>query len=488
VSALSGRLDALEALLSAEADDDEIPAEDRLAFDWYGGDCGCPGVKLGDCERHHRARENQRPPDGDWRQWMLCAGRGSGKTKAGAEYVRHIAETNPGARIALVGGTHQDVVTTMIEGPSGVLSVCPDWAVPDYRKTTPPTLTWPNGSRAVGYSAEQPARLRGPAFSHAWCDELAHWFDAESAWRQLNFTSRVRSATGIRILITTTPIASPLVRALAEDPLTRLVRFSTYENQAHLAPEYIDYMHTMYDGTDWGEQEVFGRILMVGGHRVFGKFKREKHVSAEAAYHPVRGPVNLTVDAGTSLWTGALWWQLAPGPSGRKRLTILGEYAHDHTAGSYTAECVEAIHRINESHPEWRDRVGKIYLDPHGQARTSGAEASKNAYETKFNDKGDPNRVTAWQGGREIPDSAQVANHMLDLGDVLVHPSCVRLIEAIECQQWKKRRDGSPTDEQDPQRPGTDLCDAFRGATIVAYPGGLQLPPTNLRPTTFRYS
>ena len=95
-------------------------------FDWYAECCPC-GLPPGDCREHPRARPSQRPPAGDWRTWLVLAGRGFGKTRCAAEWVRHRVETGRSRRIALVGATAADVRDVMVEGPSGLLAVCPPW-------------------------------------------------------------------------------------------------------------------------------------------------------------------------------------------------------------------------------------------------------------------------------------------------------------------------------------------------------------------------
>ena len=120
------------------------------------------------------ARHNQSPPDGHWTAWILLAGRGFGKTRAGAEWVRAQVESGSAGRIALVARTPAEIRDTMIEGPSGLLSICPPWAMPEY-ESTKKQLTWPNGATAFLFSSYEPDQLRGPQFDAAWCDELASW-------------------------------------------------------------------------------------------------------------------------------------------------------------------------------------------------------------------------------------------------------------------------------------------------------------------------
>ena len=127
------------------------------------------------------AREgDQKPPEGDWLTWLMLGGRGAGKTRAGAEFVRGMAmgiwpfaEHGTGP-IALVGETYADVREVMIEGASGILTVHPAgqrplW-IPSRRR-----LVWERtGVVAQAFSSEDPEALRGPQFAAAWSDGVGH--------------------------------------------------------------------------------------------------------------------------------------------------------------------------------------------------------------------------------------------------------------------------------------------------------------------------
>lgn len=131
-----------------------------------------------------RPRLAQMPPDGDWRVWLLLAGRGFGKTRTGAELVRSVVETGLARRIALVAPTAADARAVMVEGESGLLAIGPPGTQP-YYEPSKHLLTWPNGAIATTYSADEPNRLRGPQHDFAWCDELAAW-RYPAAWDMLN--------------------------------------------------------------------------------------------------------------------------------------------------------------------------------------------------------------------------------------------------------------------------------------------------------------
>jgi phage terminase large subunit-like protein len=163
-------------------------------------------------------------------------GRGAGKTRAAAEWVRRLAESDPEARLALVGATAADVRDTMVEGYSGILAVSPPWSRPSYEPSKR-RLTWPNGARATTFSADEPERLRGPNHSGAWCDELAAW-RYPSAFDNLLLGLRVGARP--RLCVTTTPRPVGLLLDLVEDPTTAVTRGTTYDNRAHLAPSFFD--------------------------------------------------------------------------------------------------------------------------------------------------------------------------------------------------------------------------------------------------------
>ena len=204
-----------------------------------------------------RALRSSPPPRVGWRTWLLMAGRGFGKTRAGAEWVRETAGRFPDAQIALVGATLHEARAIMVEGPSGLLSICP----PDDRPLWEPSLrrlTWPNGARATLHSAAEPDALRGAEHSHAWCDEIAKWPDAEAAWDMLAMT--LRAGRHPKVVATTTPRPVPLIRRLKEDQHTVVTCQPTRANRAHLAAEFLDQM-ARYRGTRLGRQELDGELI-----------------------------------------------------------------------------------------------------------------------------------------------------------------------------------------------------------------------------------
>ena len=202
------------------------------------------------------ARPSQLPPPGDWRVWLLLAGRGYGKSRAGAEYVR--ARVKEGARrIALVGPTAEDTRDVMVEGDSGILAISPPAEGPRYVPSKR-RVVWPNGAIAALYSADEPRRLRGPQHDTAWCDELVAWRYPET-WDMLMFG--LRAGTDPRAVVTTTPRPIRLLRELLADPKVAVTRGTTYDNRKYLAPAFFTQIVRKYEGTRLGRQELEAEIL-----------------------------------------------------------------------------------------------------------------------------------------------------------------------------------------------------------------------------------
>lgn len=203
------------------------------------------------------ARSDQLPPPGDWRVWLLRSGRGAGKTRTGAEWVRALSEAGCCRRIALVGRTWADVRDVMVEGESGLLAVSPPWSFPDYQPSRR-LLAWRNGVIAKLYSAEEPDLLRGPQHDAAWCDELASW-RAPETWD--NLMMGLRLGPDPRCVVTTTPRPTKLIRTLIAKETTVETRASTYANRANLAAAFVDDIVSAYEGTRLGRQEIYGELL-----------------------------------------------------------------------------------------------------------------------------------------------------------------------------------------------------------------------------------
>lgn len=213
-------------------------------------------------------RPEQFAPAGFWNVWAVIAGRGFGKTRGGAEWVRDKARENPGCRIFLVARTAADVRDVMIEGESGILAVSPPSERPDF-KPSKRALVWANGSKAEMFTSEEPSQLRGPQAHFAWADEAASWkFTVDDSG--LNAWNNVRIATRLgehpQILATTTPKRTPfmtdLMREYSEHPETVVItRGSTFDNVSNLSGSYLDLMNGLYGGTRLEQQELLGILL-----------------------------------------------------------------------------------------------------------------------------------------------------------------------------------------------------------------------------------
>ena len=203
------------------------------------------------------ARSSQLPPGGEWRVWLLLAGRGFGKTRTGAELVRARAASGSARRIALVAPTAADVRDVMVEGESGVLAIAPARERPLYEPSKR-RLTWPNGAIATLFSADEPERLRGPQHDFAWCDELAAWRYPE-AWDMLLFGLRLGDDP--RAVVTTTPRPIRLIRDLLADPKVVVTRGRTVDNRANLARVFLEQIVRRYEGTRLGRQELDAELL-----------------------------------------------------------------------------------------------------------------------------------------------------------------------------------------------------------------------------------
>ncbi|MAW80210.1 MAG: ATP-binding protein [Parvularcula sp.] len=209
------------------------------------------------------AHEHQKQPDGDWTTWLILGGRGAGKTRAGAEWVRHIANDNKGGAIAppsiaLVAETYADAREVMIEGPSGIRAVSPSGETPRYEASRR-RLVWPDGAVAYAFSAEDPDGIRGYQFTAAWSDEFAKWRYAEETWSNLQLALRLGDKP--RQIVTTTPRPMALLKRLIASPTTETVRASTYDNRAHLSEAFFTEIAALYEGTALGRQELMGEIV-----------------------------------------------------------------------------------------------------------------------------------------------------------------------------------------------------------------------------------
>ncbi|WP_372573059.1 DNA-packaging protein [Ruegeria jejuensis] len=210
------------------------------------------------------ALPHQLPPEGDWRAWVVMGGRGAGKTRAGAEWVRSMVEgarpldSGAARRVALVGETYDQVRDVMIFGDSGILACSPPDRRPKW-KASERRLVWPNGAEAQAFSASDPEALRGPQFDAAWVDELAKWKKAGETWDMLQFALRLGDAP--RVCATTTPRNVAALRDLLASPSTVVTHAPTEANRANLADSFLEEVRARYAGTRLGRQELEGVLM-----------------------------------------------------------------------------------------------------------------------------------------------------------------------------------------------------------------------------------
>jgi len=242
------------------------------------------------------AHETQIPPLDNWRTWMLLGGRGAGKTRAGAEWLRSIVAKDgftigdSAGRVALIGETYQDVRSIMIEGESGLLAV--------HRKDKRPSwiasrreLIWPDGTIGQVFSANDPEGLRGNQFGAAWCDELVKWPYLETTFDMLQFCMRLGKMP--RQMITTTPKPLALLKKLMLERSVSISRSSTFVNEKHLASGFLEFITAEYGGTRLGRQEIEGEIIE---DREDALWQRSQIDAQRVKAHPPLNRIVIAVD------------------------------------------------------------------------------------------------------------------------------------------------------------------------------------------------
>jgi predicted phage terminase large subunit-like protein len=203
-------------------------------------------------------RPQQAPPEGDWTGWLIDAGRGWGKTRTGAETVRHWVEVEGVKRIGIVSETAADNRDIVVEGESGLMSICPPWSMPTYEPSKR-RLTWPNGAIATFYDATEPKQLRGPQHEKIWFDELAKYRYAEQVFDMAMFGLRLGPKP--QWIATTTPLPTPFFKALLKRPDVVITKGKTIENLANLSPTFRKTVVERYKGTRLGRQELDAELI-----------------------------------------------------------------------------------------------------------------------------------------------------------------------------------------------------------------------------------
>ncbi|MCF6274784.1 MAG: terminase family protein [Robiginitomaculum sp.] len=207
---------------------------------------------------HKTRRPDQEPPKGKWLIWILLGGRGAGKTRAGAEWVREQVMDNNKKRIALVAPTYNDAREVMIGGESGLLNIGPEKDRPKYISSRR-RLEWKDGAVAYVFSAEDPDGLRGPQFDCAWADEFCAWSYPDDTLSNLRLGLRLGDEP--QLVITTTPKPLPTLKKLMLEPGMKVTRATTKDNAANLSPAFMQSVYEIYGGTRLGRQELNGEII-----------------------------------------------------------------------------------------------------------------------------------------------------------------------------------------------------------------------------------
>ncbi|MCF6220546.1 MAG: terminase family protein [Robiginitomaculum sp.] len=207
---------------------------------------------------HKTRRPDQEPPKDKWLIWILLGGRGAGKTRAGAEWVREQVMDNNKKRIALVASTYNDAREVMIGGESGLLNIGPEKDRPKYISSRR-RLEWKDGAVAYVFSAEDPDGLRGPQFDCAWADEFCAWSYPDDTLSNLRLGLRLGGEP--QLVITTTPKPLPGLKKLMLEPDVKVTRATTKDNAVNLSPAFMQSVYEIYGGTRLGRQELNGEII-----------------------------------------------------------------------------------------------------------------------------------------------------------------------------------------------------------------------------------
>jgi phage terminase large subunit-like protein len=439
------------------------PTTDRSPWEWYAPSCP-GGLPPGGCRAHPRARETQRPPEGDWRVWGYVAGRGAGKTRAGAEWIQRRVEDGTMKLGCLIGPTANDIRDVMVEGPSGLLNVAPPWMRPRFEPSKR-RVSWPNGARAVCLSGEEPERARGLNVDTLWADELACWQRAEMTWDLVMLA--LRAGANPQALVTTTPRRVDVLKRILAESTTVRTTDTTYANQAHLPQAFLSQIVGLYENTRLGRQEIYAEFLDTTDGVWFTKFNTAQHVSLDAEYHPSYY-VRCAIDAGTSRHTAAVFFQVRTGYGDeRPHVTVFGDY---HALDVVSRRNAEAIRAVAYDLP-CRGKIDMVRLDPAATARSSLGPAAYGEYEQVFG-----SRIVARWPQHLVLDGLDTLELLLDAGKLTIHPRCLKLKEAFGNYRHDKKG-GQWVDFPADGHPEEDLIDALRGGVRDAMPEGSIVKP-----------
>jgi len=205
------------------------------------------------------AREDQvGPRDPEALIWFIMTGRGWGKTRTAAEWIREMVITQGYRRPAIVGRNAADVRDIMIEGPSGILTLSHPHEILDYEPSRK-KIFWANGAIGSVYYGSEPRSLRGPEHDIAWCDEIAYWQYPKEAYMNLEMGLRIGHAP--RVVVSCTPRPTKFIRSFAKRPDVSITKGKTSDNEDNLTPTFLNSIRREYAGTRLGRQELDGQLL-----------------------------------------------------------------------------------------------------------------------------------------------------------------------------------------------------------------------------------
>jgi phage terminase large subunit-like protein len=459
VRALRAELAALQVPATGEAD--------RERYAWYAYTCPC-SLPAGECREHPRARAAQRPPEGDWRVWTYTGGRGTGKSRSGVQWLLDRIKRGVCRHGLAIGATAQDLRDVLVEGPSGFLACSPPWDMPRYEPSKR-RLTWHNGARVTLLSGEEPDRCRGLNIDTLLADELPHWARSRECWDLAMLA--LRAGSDPRAMVTTTPKRNQVLLRILAEPNTVQTTESTFANRAHLAPQFIDEIISIYKGTRFERSEILGQIPDTVEGCWFARFDDVKHVAPIARVPGL--PILIAVDAGTSRYTAAVMFQCQRIDRYRVRFLVHDDYLAVDKVSADNAVAIRT--QFFERFPD--AAIDRVYIDGASSARTSIGPAALGEYQRAF---GERRVVPIWR--RSVTDSLDQIEAMLDRGDLVMHNRTSNLISAFK-NYSRQQRAGEFTDEPAPlQHPAGDMLDSLAYGVLGIMPEGRRPDPLEFAP------
>lgn len=303
------------------------------------------------------ARSNQLSPAQNWRTWLILGGRGSGKTRSAAEWVRERMETAVCSRMALIGPTFADVRDVMVEGQSGLQAIASPGQRPRF-DVSRRRLVWPNGGYALLFSAEDPDSLRGPQFDGAWGDEMAAWSKPDAVFSTLR--PALRLGADPQLVLSTTPRPIPALKQLLSDPTCAITRSATQDNRHFLANGFAEDLAALWQGSVWARQELEGELIEdpEGALWTRAELAKARTIERDLAYDRIVVAVDPPVSVGASADTCGIIVAAAVGAGHQRRAMILAD-----------------LSRQGLQPPEWAAVVAEAYQ--HFKANVIVAEANQ---------------------------------------------------------------------------------------------------------------